>query len=68
MLADISKEMIRPLAHYEFEIPFWIYCSPKYIRNHRDIVKELADECHKQGIALHLYYSHIDWYREDAIC
>ena len=32
----------------------------------RDIVKELADECHKQGIGLHLYYSHIDWWREDA--
>ena len=32
----------------------------------RDIVKELADECHKQGIRLHFYYSHIDWYREDA--
>ncbi len=32
----------------------------------RDILKELADECHKQGIRLHLYYSHIDWYREDA--
>ena len=31
----------------------------------RDIVKELADECHKQGIRLHLYYSHIDWTRED---
>ena len=26
-----------PLAHYEFEVPFWIYCSQKYIRNHRDI-------------------------------
>ncbi len=33
---------------------------------HRDIVKELADECHKQGIRLHFYYSHIDWYREDC--
>lgn len=32
----------------------------------RDILKELADECHKQGIKLHLYYSHIDWYREDC--
>ena len=31
----------------------------------RDILKELADECHRQGIALHLYYSHIDWRRED---
>lgn len=31
----------------------------------RDIVKELADECHKQGIKLHFYYSHLDWYRDD---
>lgn len=31
----------------------------------RDVLKELADECHKQGIALHLYYSHLDWYRDD---
>ena len=31
----------------------------------RDILKELADECHKQGIRLHLYYSHLDWTRED---
>ncbi|MBB3703171.1 alpha-L-fucosidase [Alloprevotella rava] len=31
----------------------------------KDIVKELADECHKQGIALHLYYSLLDWTRED---
>lgn len=33
---------------------------------HRDILKELADECHRQGLRLHLYYSHIDWQREDA--
>ena len=31
----------------------------------RDIIKEIADECHRQGIKLHLYYSHIDWTRED---
>lgn len=31
----------------------------------RDVLKELADECHKQDIKLHLYYSHIDWYRDD---
>ena len=31
----------------------------------RDVLKELADECHKQGIKLHLYYSHLDWKRED---
>lgn len=32
----------------------------------RDVLKELADECHKQGIKLHFYYSHVDWYRDDA--
>ena len=31
----------------------------------RDILKELADECRKQDIALHLYYSHLDWVRQD---
>lgn len=31
----------------------------------RDIIKELSDECHKQGLNLHLYYSHIDWGRDD---
>ena len=31
----------------------------------RDILKELSDECQKQGIALHLYYSHLDWIRDD---
>lgn len=31
----------------------------------RDILKELADECHKQGIKLGFYYSHLDWGRDD---
>lgn len=31
----------------------------------RDILKELSEECQKQGIALHLYYSHLDWMRDD---
>ena len=31
----------------------------------KDIVRQLADECHRQGMRLHLYYSHIDWTRED---
>jgi len=26
----------------------------------RDVLKELADECHKKDIKLHLYYSHLD--------
>ena len=31
----------------------------------RDVIKELADECQKQGIGLHFYYSHMDWTRPD---
>ncbi len=31
----------------------------------RDIIKELADECRRQGIKLHFYYSHADWRRPD---
>lgn len=31
----------------------------------RDVVKELAEACHRHGIKLHLYYSHIDWTRPD---
>ena len=32
----------------------------------QDIVKALSDECSRQGIKLHLYYSLIDWYRDDC--
>ena len=31
----------------------------------RDVLKEIAEECAKQGIKLHLYYSHADWMRDD---
>lgn len=31
----------------------------------RDILKELSRECDRQGIKLHLYYSHADWGRSD---
>ena len=31
----------------------------------RDVIKELADACHRHGIKLHFYYSHIDWTRDD---
>jgi len=31
----------------------------------RDVVAELADACHKEGMRLHLYYSHLDWHRSD---
>jgi alpha-L-fucosidase len=31
----------------------------------RDIVKELADACHKAGLKLGYYYSPVDWYHPD---
>ncbi len=31
----------------------------------RDLIKELSDECHKEGIKLIFYYSLIDWSRTD---
>jgi alpha-L-fucosidase len=31
----------------------------------KDIVKQIADECHRQGIKLFFYYSLLDWYRTD---
>lgn len=31
----------------------------------KDIVKMMAEECHKQGIKLFLYYSLLDWRRDD---
>lgn len=31
----------------------------------RDVLKELSEECARQGIALHFYYSQLDWGRSD---
>lgn len=31
----------------------------------KDALKQLADECHKEGIKLFFYYSLLDWYRSD---
>jgi alpha-L-fucosidase len=31
----------------------------------KDALKQLAEECHKQGLKLFLYYSLLDWYRSD---
>jgi alpha-L-fucosidase len=40
----------------------WKITNTKY---GRDIVKEIADECHRQGIKICFYYSLLDWYRSD---
>lgn len=31
----------------------------------KDVLKQLADECHKQGIKLFFYYSQLDWHHPD---
>jgi alpha-L-fucosidase len=31
----------------------------------KDVLKQLADECRKEGVKLFLYYSLLDWYRSD---
>lgn len=31
----------------------------------RDVLKELSDALQKEDLALHLYYSHLDWTRDD---
>jgi alpha-L-fucosidase len=42
------------LAYSIMETPF-----------HRDVVKELCDSAHRQGIKIDLYFSHPDWYDAD---
>ena len=32
---------------------------------HRDIIGEIAEECHRQGLKIHFYYSLLDWTRDD---
>ena len=31
----------------------------------KDVLAQLAQACHDQGMRLHFYYSHLDWTRED---
>ena len=31
----------------------------------KDVLKALADECHKQGVKLFFYHSHLDWHHPD---
>lgn len=37
-----------PLAHYEFEVPFWIWCSHKYAVKHPDVFKAIKDAKNKR--------------------
>ena len=38
-----SADVDWPLAHYEFEVPFWIYCTHCYAVTHPEIFKAIKD-------------------------
>ena len=38
-----SADVDWPLAHYEFEMPFWIYCTHRYAVTHPEIFKAIKD-------------------------
>lgn len=35
------------MAHEEFEIPLWIWCSPAYAKTHPDVVAEIKAACNR---------------------
>ena len=64
-----AKYITITTRHHDGFSMFGTKCSDFNIVNgtpfKRDILKELADECHKQGIAINFYYSLLDWTRTD---
>ena len=38
-----SADVDWPLAHYELEVPFWIYCTQRYAVTHPEIFKAIKD-------------------------
>ncbi len=38
-----SADVDWPLSHYEFEVPFWIYCTHRYAVTHPEIFKAIKD-------------------------
>ena len=38
-----SADVDWPLAHYEFEVPFWIYCTHRYAVTHPELFKAIKD-------------------------
>ena len=43
-----SADVDWPLAHYEFEVPFWIYCSHRYAVTHPEVFKAVKDASDKR--------------------
>jgi alpha-L-fucosidase len=49
-------------SNFDTKVSDWKITNTVY---GKDIVKEIADECHRQGIKICFYYSLLDWYRSD---
>lgn len=64
-----AKYICFTTRHHDGFSMFHTSCSPYNIVDAtpfgRDVVKELADACHSEGVNLHLYYSLLDWTRDD---
>lgn len=48
-----------------FDTKYSVYNIMQASAFKKDVLKELAEECKKQGIRLHFYYSLLDWGRPD---
>ena len=51
------------IALWDSKVSEWT--TPKRTPFARDIVRELADACQKEGLKLFLYYSQLDWHHPD---
>ena len=51
------------IALWDSKVSDWTI--PKRTPYARDIVRQLADECRRQGISLFFYYSQLDWHHPD---
>ena len=43
-----SAKVDARLAHAEFDIPFWIWCSPKYMKRRPEIYKQIVQAKHRR--------------------
>lgn len=43
-----SADIDARLAHAEFDIPFWIWCSKKYVRRHPKVFREIVAARHRR--------------------
>lgn len=67
-----STDITARLAHAEFDIPFWIYCSPEYLETHPDIYQQIVEAKDKRymtdalpHLLLYLAGIHCKDYREE---